>query len=287
MEKKFTVKSFQTAKQEQQKITMLTSYDYTMAQIIDAAGVDAILVGDSVGMVVQGNDSTLPVTMDDMVYHCRCVSRGVSRALLVGDMPFLSYHVSAEEAVRNAGRLVQEGGADAVKLEGGKDMAEVVRAIVHAQIPVMGHIGLTPQSVNVFGGFKVQGKEESRARALVEDALALEEAGVFSIVLEAVPEELAKLITEAVHVPTIGIGAGRWCDGQVLVINDILGMYSDFTPKFVRRYANLKDTITQAVADYNSDVREQRFPAKENTFAMDATIVDSIRAAQAESRAVV
>jgi len=287
MEKKFTVKSFQTAKQEQQKITMLTSYDYSMAQIIDAAGVDAILVGDSVGMVVHGNDSTLPVTMDDMVYHCRCVSRGVSRALLVGDMPFLSYHVSAEEAVRNAGRLVQEGGADAVKLEGGKDMAEVVRAIVHAQIPVMGHIGLTPQSVNVFGGFKVQGKEESRARALVEDALALEEAGVFSIVLEAVPEELAKLITEAVHVPTIGIGAGRWCDGQVLVINDILGMYSDFTPKFVRRYANLKDTITQAVADYNSDVREQRFPAKENTFAMDATIVDSIRAAQAESRAVV
>ena len=287
MEKKFTVKSFQTAKQEQQKITMLTSYDYSMAQIIDAAGVDAILVGDSVGMVVQGNDSTLPVTMDDMVYHCRCVSRGVSRALLVGDMPFLSYHVSAEEAVRNAGRLVQEGGADAVKLEGGKDMAEVVRAIVHAQIPVMGHIGLTPQSVNVFGGFKVQGKEESRARALVEDALALEEAGVFSIVLEAVPEELAKLITEAVHVPTIGIGAGRWCDGQVLVINDILGMYSDFTPKFVRRYANLKDTITQAVADYNSDVREQRFPAKENTFAMDATIVDSIRAAQAEKRAAV
>ncbi len=222
-----------------------------------------------------------------MVYHCRCVSRGVHHALLVGDMPFLSYHISVEEAVRNAGRLIQEGCADAVKLEGGKDMAETVRAITHAQIPVMGHIGLTPQSVNLFGGFKVQGKEEARARSLIEDALALEEAGAFAIVLEAVPEELARIITEKLTIPTIGIGAGRWCDGQILVINDLLGMYSDFTPKFVRRYANLKETISQAVADYNADVRAQSFPAKENTFAMDATIVENLRKSEGEKRAVV
>lgn len=266
---------------------MLTAYDYSMAKIVDEAGIDAILVGDSVGMVVQGRDSTLPVTIDDMVYHCRCVSRGVQHALIVGDMPFLSYHVSAEEAVRNAGRLVQEGRAGAVKLEGGKDMAEVVRAIIHAQIPVMGHIGLTPQSVNVFGGFKVQGKEEARARALIEDALALEEAGVFAIVLEAVPEELARLISEKLSIPTIGIGAGRYCDGQILVVNDILGMYSDFTPKFVRRYANLKDSITEAVSAYAGDVRAQQFPAKENTFTMDAKLIAALRAGEAESRAAV
>ncbi len=266
---------------------MLTAYDYSMAKIVDEAGIDAILVGDSVGMVVQGHDSTLPVTIDDMVYHCRCVSRGVQHALLVGDMPFLSYHVSAEEAVRNAGRLVQEGGAGAVKLEGGKDMAAVVRAIVHAQIPVMGHIGLTPQSVNVFGGFKVQGKEEARARALIDDALALEEAGVFAIVLEAVPEELARLISEKLSIPTIGIGAGRYCDGQILVVNDILGMYSDFTPKFVRRYANLKDSITEAVSTYAGDVRAQQFPAKENTFAMDAKLIAALRVEETGSRAAV
>lgn len=287
MDAKFTAKSFQVAKEKKEKITMLTAYDYSMAQIIDGAGIDAILVGDSVGMVVQGHDSTLPVTIDDMVYHCRCVSRGVQHALLVGDMPFLSYHISAAEAVRNAGRLVQEGCADAVKLEGGKDMAAIVRAIVRAQIPVMGHIGLTPQSVNVFGGFKVQGKEEARARTLIEDALALEEAGVFAIVLEAVPEELARLITERVSVPTIGIGAGRYCDGQILVINDILGMYSDFTPKFVHRYANLKGTITEAVTIYAGEVRGQQFPAKENTFGMDASLVAKLCAGEAEKRAVV
>lgn len=287
MDAKFTAKSFQVAKEKQEKITMLTAYDYSMAQILDGAGIDAILVGDSVGMVVQGHDSTLPVTIDDMVYHCRCVSRGVQHALLVGDMPFLSYHISTEEAVRNAGRLVQEGCADAVKLEGGKDMAAVVRAIVRAQIPVMGHIGLTPQSVNVFGGFKVQGKEEARARTLIEDALALEEAGVFAIVLEAVPEELARLITERVSVPTIGIGAGRYCDGQILVINDILGMYSDFTPKFVHRYANLKNTITEAVTTYAGEVRGQQFPAKENTFVMDASLVAKLCAGETEKRAVV
>lgn len=275
------------AKEKREKITMLTAYDYSMAKIVDEAGIDAILVGDSVGMVVQGHDSTLPVTIDDMVYHCRCVSRGVQHALLVGDMPFLSYHVSAEEAVRNAGRLVQEGRAGAVKLEGGKDMAAVVRAIIHAQIPVMGHIGLTPQSVNVFGGFKVQGKEEDRARALIEDALALEEAGAFAIVLEAVPEELARLISEKLSIPTIGIGAGRYCDGQILVVNDILGMYSDFTPKFVRCYANLKDSITEAVSTYAEDVRAQQFPAKENTFAMDAKLIAALRVEETGSRAAV
>jgi 3-methyl-2-oxobutanoate hydroxymethyltransferase len=214
--------------------------------------------------------------MDDMVYHCRCVSRGAKRALVVGDMPFLSYHVSAEKAVRNAGRLIQEGGAGAVKLEGGKIMADTVRAIVRAQIPVMGHIGLTPQSVNVFGGFKVQGREEARAKALIEDALALEEAGVFSIVLEAVPKELAQVITEKVGVPTIGIGAGRCCDGQILVIHDILGMYSDFTPRFVRQYAHLKETITGAVAGYVQDVREQRFPEEKHTFSMDASVLEKL-----------
>ncbi|NLJ30889.1 MAG: 3-methyl-2-oxobutanoate hydroxymethyltransferase [Clostridiales bacterium] len=276
MDGKFTAQSFAQAKRKKEKITMLTAYDYSMAKIIDGGGIDAILVGDSLGMVMQGHDSTLEVTMDDMVYHCRCVSRGAKRALVVGDMPFLSYHVSAEEAVRNAGRLIQEGGAGAVKLEGGKIMADTVRAIVRAQIPVMGHIGLTPQSVNVFGGFKVQGREEARAKALIEDALALEEAGVFSIVLEAVPKELAQVITEKVGVPTIGIGAGRCCDGQILVIHDILGMYSDFTPRFVRQYAHLKETITGAVAGYVQDVREQRFPEEKHTFSMDASVLEKL-----------
>lgn len=276
MSSKFTTRSFSEAKRKKEKITMLTAYDYSMAQIIDVSGIDAILVGDSLGMVIQGHDSTLEVTMDDMVYHCRCVSRGVKNALLVGDMPFLSYHVSMEEAVRNAGRLVQEGRADAVKLEGGRDMADTVKAIVRAQIPVMGHIGLTPQSVNLFGGFKVQGKEEAQAKGLIEDALALEEAGVFSIVLEAVPEELARIITEKVSVPTIGIGAGRYCDGQILVINDILGMYSDFTPKFVKQYAHLKDNITDAIGQYIQDVKTQKFPEKRHTFSIDKSVLEKI-----------
>ncbi|MCX7715775.1 MAG: 3-methyl-2-oxobutanoate hydroxymethyltransferase [Clostridia bacterium] len=276
MSNKFTTQSFLDAKLKKEKITMLTAYDYSMAQIIDTSGIDSILVGDSLGMVMQGHHSTLDVTMDDMVYHCRCVSRGVKNALLIGDMPFLSYHTSTEEAVKNAGRLIQEGKANAVKLEGGKNMIEPVKAIVRAQIPVMGHIGLTPQSVNIFGGYKVQGKNESKARALIEDALALEEAGVFSIVLEAVPEELARIITEKVKVPTIGIGAGRYCDGQVLVINDILGMFSDFTPKFVKQYAHLKANISEAVNEYIQDVKEQRFPEKEHTFTMDESILQKL-----------
>ena len=276
MDSTFTTQSFLKAKQNKEKITMLTAYDYSMAQIVDRSGIDAILVGDSLGMVIQGHDSTLEVTMDEMVYHCRCVTRGVTNAMPIGDMPFLSYHVGTEDAVRNAGRLIQEGHVDAVKLEGGKAVAEAVKAIVRAQIPVMGHIGLTPQSVNVFGGFKVQGKEETKAKALIEDALALEEAGVFSIVLEAIPEELARLITEKVSVPTIGIGAGRYCDGQVLVVNDILGMYTGHTPKFAKQYADLGGAISDAVSGYIQDVKGQRFPEKKHGFAIEASVLKKL-----------
>jgi 3-methyl-2-oxobutanoate hydroxymethyltransferase len=276
MGNKFTTQSFLEAKLKKEKITMLSVYDYSMAQIVDNSGIDSILIGDSLGMTMQGYSSTLEVTMEDMIYHCRCVARGAQNALLIGDMPFLSYHISIEEAVRNAGRLIQEGKANAVKLEGGKTMVETVKAIVRAQIPVMGHIGLTPQSVNVFGGFRVQGKEEAKAQALIDDAIALEEAGVFGIVLEAVPEALAKIITDKVSIPTIGIGAGSHCDGQVLVINDLLGMYSDFTPKFVKQYAQLKNTITDAVTDYIKEVKTQQFPEKKHTFSMDESVLKKL-----------
>jgi 3-methyl-2-oxobutanoate hydroxymethyltransferase len=276
MDGKFTTHSFLKAKRNREKITMLTAYDYSMARIVDESGVDAILVGDSLGMVMQGYESALEVTMEDMVYHCRCVSRGAKHALLVGDLPFLSYHISTEEAVRNAGRLIQEGKMNAVKLEGGRLMADTVRAIVRAQIPVMGHIGLTPQSVNVFGGFKVQGKQEEQARALIEDALALEEAGVFAIVLEAVPEELARLITDKLKIPTIGIGAGRYCDGQVLVIHDMLGMFSDFTPKFVKQYAQLNHSIKDAVGGYIREVKALQFPEKQHTFCIDDAVLERL-----------
>ncbi len=274
---KFTVSSFLEAKRDNQKITMLTAYDYTMAKILDESGVDSILVGDSLGMTIQGKDSTLEVTLDEMLYHCRCVSRGVESALVIGDMPFLTYHISVEEAVRNAGRFIQEGKVTAVKLEGGVAMADTVRAIVRAQIPVIGHIGLTPQSVNVFGGFKVQGKDELRARQLIDDAVALEQAGVFGMVLEAVPEALAKIITEKVSVPTIGIGAGKYCDGQVLVIHDALGMYSDFTPKFVKKYADLKSAMSGAVSEYISDVKTLAFPEPKHTFQMDESVLEKIK----------
>lgn len=273
MSDKFTTQSFLEAKRNQRKITMLTGYDYSMAQILDSCGIDAILVGDSVGMVVQGKDSTVEVTLDEMIYHCKCVARGAKNAMLIGDMPFLTYHNSIEEAVRNAGRFIQEGKMNCVKLEGGKIMADTVKAIVRAQIPVVGHIGLTPQSINVLGGFKVQGKEESAAKALIEDALALEEAGVFAIVLEAVPEALARIITEKVKVPTIGIGAGRYCDGQVLVVNDLLGMYSDFTPKFVKKYADLKNPISDAIHGYISEVKSQKFPEEKHTFSINEEIL--------------
>jgi len=277
MKSKFTVSSFLQAKANQEKITMLTAYDYSMAKIVNDAGIDAILVGDSLGMVVQGYESTLEVTMDDMVYHCRAVARGAENALIVGDMPFLSYHISVADAVRNAGRLIQEGKAHAVKLEGGIDQVDNVKAIVKAQIPVMGHIGLTPQSVNMFGGFKVQGKDITQAQKVIDDALALEAAGVFAIVLEGIPEKLATLITKKISVPTIGIGAGRYCDGQVLVIHDLLGMYSGQSPKFSKRYAALNETIQDAVKNYVTEVKTAQFPEAKHTFTIDDDIINELQ----------
>jgi 3-methyl-2-oxobutanoate hydroxymethyltransferase len=277
MESKFTVSSFLQAKANQEKITMLTAYDYSMAKIVNDAGIDAILVGDSLGMVVQGYESTLEVTMNDMVYHCKAVARGAENALIVGDMPFLSYHISVEDAVRNAGRLIQEGKAHAVKLEGGIDQVDNVKAIVKAQIPVMGHIGLTPQSVNLFGGFKVQGKDITKAQKVIDDALALEAAGVFAIVLEGIPEKLATLITKKISIPTIGIGAGRYCDGQVLVIHDLLGMYSGQSPKFSKRYAALNETIQEAVKSYVTEVKTTQFPEAKHTFTIDDDIINELQ----------
>ncbi|MEA4995336.1 MAG: 3-methyl-2-oxobutanoate hydroxymethyltransferase [Petrimonas sp.] len=276
MAQKFTVKSFQEAKDNNRKISMLTAYDYSMAKIVDAAGIDSVLVGDSLGMVFQGNESTLPVTLDEIIYHTKAVVRGVKNALVVADMPFLSYHVSKEEAVRNAGRMIKEGGAEAVKMEGGSLFSETIKAVVDAQIPVMGHIGLTPQSVNAFGGFKVQGKDEQSAKRIWEDAKLLEEAGVFAITLECIPDKLAQLITKSLRIPTIGIGAGKSCDGQVLVINDMLGMFSDFVPRFVKQYAKLNTEITAAVQHYIAEVREGDFPAGEHTFDMDADILEKL-----------
>lgn len=276
MNEKFTIKSFQKAKEEKRPISMLTAYDYSMAKILDAAGVDALLVGDSLGMVVQGHDSTISVTLEDMIYHARAVNRAAKRALVIVDMPFMSYHVSVEEAVRNAGRLMKEGGAHAIKLEGGVEFAETIRQIVRAQIPVMGHIGMTPQSVHMFGGFKVQGKSLAQAQKIIDDAKALEDAGVFSITLECVPEELSKIITETVKVPTIGIGAGKYCDGQVLVINDMLGMFSDFVPKFVKQYAHLSSDIEGAIKTFITEMNESSFPEKKHTFTIDEDVINSL-----------
>ncbi len=263
-------------KARQEKISMLTSYDYSTAGLVDQAGLDMILVGDSLGMVVLGYENTLAVTMDDMVHHTRAVVRGTQNAMVVADMPFLSYHVSTEEAVRNAGRFIQEGGAQAVKLEGGVERVEAVKAILDAQIPVMGHIGLTPQSVNQFGGFKVQGKDLETARKLLRDAQALDKVGVFSIVLECVPSALAKKITEEVSVSTIGIGAGPDCDGQVLVINDMLGMFSGHIPKFVKKYVNLQPLIMEALKSYKKEVEEGSFPGPEHGFTISDEVLDKL-----------
>ena len=276
MNKKFTIKSFQKAKDEKRQISMLTAYDYSMAKILDSAGVDALLVGDSLGMVVQGHDSTISVTVDDMIYHAKAVTRGATRALVIVDMPFMSYHVSVAEAVSNAGRLMKEGGAHAIKLEGGVEFAETIRQIVRAQIPVMGHIGMTPQSVHMFGGFKVQGKNLAQAQKIIDDAKALEEAGVFAITLECVPEELTKIITETVNVPIIGIGAGKYCDGQVLVSNDMLGMYNDFAPKFVKQFAHISTDIDDAVKTYIKELGESSFPEKKHTFTIDEEVINNL-----------
>ena len=263
--KKFTTKDFQQKKQRGDPITMLTAYDYPTAQMIDKAGIDSILVGDSLGMVVLGYENTLPVTIDDMLHHCSAVSRGAHYALLIGDMPFMSYQVSAMDALRNAGRFLQEAGMDAVKLEGGRERVEGIQAIVGAGIPVMGHLGLMPQSVHQLGGFRVQGKTAAAAKRLLEDALVLQDAGCFSIVLESVPARLAELVSQKLEIPTIGIGAGVGCDGQVLVTHDLLGLFDRFTPKFARRYANLHEEMERAFDAFKSDVESKAFPGLEHS----------------------
>lgn len=267
--KKVTTTTFRQKKARGEPITMLTAYDYPTALAEDRAGVDSILVGDSLGMVVLGYENTLPVTMEDMLHHCKAVARGAKFALLIGDMPFMSYQVSTEQAVRNAGRFLQEAGMEAVKLEGGRERIQAVRAIVDAGIPVMGHLGLTPQSVNQLGGFRPQGRKAASGKRLLEDARLLEQAGCFGIVLESVPARLAKLISEKVSIPTIGIGAGIGCDGQVLVAHDLLGMFDRFTPKFVKKYADLHDEMQRAFGDYIEDVRGRAFPAVEHSVEMD------------------
>jgi 3-methyl-2-oxobutanoate hydroxymethyltransferase len=273
---KITTSTLRDKKQRKEKITMLTSYDYSLASMVDAAGIDMILVGDSLGNVILGYDNTLAVTMDDMVHHTKAVVRGSKNAMVVADMPFLSYHISIEESVRNAGRLIQEGGAQAVKLEGGVERVDTIKAILDAQIPVMGHIGLTPQSVNQFGGFKIQGKDLESAKKIIEDAKALEKVGVFSIVLEGVPTKLAQRITEDLSVPTIGIGAGQYCDGQVLVINDMLGMFAGHIPKFVKKFANLQPLIIEALRQYKEEVEAGTFPAQEHGFSIQDEVLERL-----------
>jgi len=261
-DKPVTVPDFVSARAQGRKLTMLTAYDYTMARLLDEAGVDSLLVGDSLGMVVQGHADSLPVTLDEMVYHTRLVVRGAKRALVVADLPFLTYQVSPQQAVESAGRLIKEAGAHAVKLEGGVRSVAAVEAITRADIPLIGHVGLTPQSVRRLGGFKVQ----RDADRLLEDAKAIEQAGAFAVVVECVPAELARRVTEALTIPTIGIGAGPHCDGQVLVGHDALGLYTAFHPRFVKRYANLADAVREAVRGYCDDVRSGAFPAEEHSF---------------------
>ncbi len=266
--KKVTTLSLRQKKANGEPVTMLTAYDYPTALAMDVAGLDAILVGDSLGMVVLGYSNTLPVTMEEMLHHCRAVGRGAKIALLIGDMPFMSYQVSVEDAVRNAGRFLQEGSMDAVKLEGGRERLDAIRAIVGAGIPAMGHIGLTPQSVHQLGGFRPQGRDARSARRLIEDASLLEEAGCFSLVLESVPARLAELISRRLSIPTIGIGAGAGCDGQVLVTHDLLGLFDRFTPKFVKKYANFHDEMERAFRGFIDDVETRAFPAQEHTVEM-------------------
>ena len=273
---KNSVLTFLEAKKNKQKISELTAYDYAMAKLMDEAGVNAILVGDSVGMVTLGYKDTLPVTMDDMIHHTKAVARGVNNAMIIADMPFMSYQTSVYDAVCNAGRLVKEGGAHAVKLEGGQEFSEHIKAIVNASIPVQAHLGLTPQSVHSLGGFKVQGRDEDAARKLIADAKAVEAAGAFSLVLECIPAKLAGLITRQLSIPTIGIGAGNECDGQVLVYQDMLGMFSEFTPKFVKKYANLEPIMRQAFADYIKDVQDASFPGKEHCFAISDDVLNKL-----------
>jgi len=267
-ENKVTTRTFRVKKAQGDVLTMLTAYDYPTAVAVDKAGIDSILVGDSLGMVVLGYQNTLPVTMEEMLHHCRAVSRGASRALLIGDMPFMSYQTSVGDAVRNAGRFLQEAGMDAVKLEGGEERLEEIRAILDAGIPVLGHLGLTPQSVHQLGGFKAQGKTAEAAYELLEDALLLEEAGCFGIVLESVPARLAGFVSDQLKIPTIGIGAGGGCDGQVLVTHDLLGLFDAFVPKFVKQYASLHQDMSQAFLSYKEEVEQGLFPEEKHTFSI-------------------
>ncbi len=273
---KNTVVTIQQAKESGEKVTMLTAYDYSMARLIDEAGINMILVGDSLGMVMLGYEDTLSVTMEDMIHHTAAVSRGANNALVVADMPFMSYQTSVYDAVCNAGRLMKEGRAQAVKLEGGQEFAEHIRAITKASIPVVAHLGLTPQSLNAFGGFKVQGKSEEAARKLVEDARAVEAAGAVAVVLECVPAKLAGLITKQLHIPTIGIGAGADCDGQVLVYQDMLAMFGDFKPKFVKQFAEIGAGMKEAFAKYSQEVKSGVFPAVEHTFKIDDDVIEKL-----------
>lgn len=273
---KNTVVTFQKAKENGEKLTMLTAYDYSTAKLIDEAGVNSILVGDSLGNVVLGYEDTLSVTMEDMIHHGAAVARGAKNALVVIDMPFMSYQTGVYDAVVNAGRLMKEGRAGAVKLEGGEEVCPQIKAITAAGIPVVAHLGLTPQSINAFGGYKVQGKSEAAARKLLSDAKAVEEAGAFAVVLECVPAKLAKLVTEQLSIPTIGIGAGNVCDGQVLVYQDMLGMFSDFTPKFVKCFANIGEVMKEAFRNYCTEVQEGTFPAKEHEYTISDDILEKL-----------
>lgn len=273
---KNTSVTFKESKKNGEKLTMLTAYDYTTAKLLDESGVDSILVGDSLGMVVLGYDDTLSVTMEDMIHHSSAVARGTKNALVITDMPFMSYQTSVYDAVVNAGRLVKEGKAQAVKLEGGIEFCEHIKAIVKASIPVCAHIGLTPQSVNAFGGFKVQGKGKEEAQRLLDEARAVEEAGAFAVVLECVPAKLAKKISESISIPTIGIGAGAGCDGQVLVYQDMLAMYSDFKPKFVKQYAQIGSVMKDAFRQYIDEVKSGAFPSEEHTFKIDDDIIENL-----------
>ncbi len=273
---KNTVATFQEMKQKGEKITMLTAYDYSTAKLMDECGINAILIGDSLGMVMMGYEDTLSVTMEDMIHHTACVARGAKNALIVGDMPFMSYQVNVEDAVKNAGRLMKEGRANCVKLEGGATVCAQIKAITNASIPVMAHLGLTPQSINAFGGFKVQGKSEEAAQKLLDDALKIQEAGAFAVVLECVPAKLAELISKKLTIPTIGIGAGAGCDGQVLVYQDALAIYGDFTPKFVKKFADVGSLMREGITSYIEETKQGTFPAPEHTFKIDDEVIEKL-----------
>jgi 3-methyl-2-oxobutanoate hydroxymethyltransferase len=273
---RLTISKIQDMKKAGEKITMLTSYDYSTAKLVDEAGVNLILVGDTLGMVMLGYETTVPVTIEEMLHHTKAVVRGTKNALIVGDMPFMTYQVNADDALRNAGRFIQETGCQAVKLEGGATVAETVRKIVNAGIPVMGHIGLTPQSINQLSGYRVQGKTPDAAKRLLNDALALQQAGAFAVVLELVPMQLARIITSKLNIPTIGIGAGPYCDGEVQVIHDMLGWFTDFVPKHTKQYANLAGVIRKAVAEYVSEVKSGAFPTNANASSIDEELLKDI-----------